>query len=159
MLVDEFQDVSAAQFQLLTALVGPEGGSVTAVGDDDQSIYSFQVEWNAPMFTSPPSLIPGAAAVANAAGFKGPTAKIAALLCSAALSAKHQLMFVAFNYRAPANASIAICCSFYFIFKKEFLLDGTHVWVLCGCLRRRRAFCWSVNATLLGRVRGQLPAV
>jgi DNA helicase-2/ATP-dependent DNA helicase PcrA len=42
-LVDEFQDVSTPQFSFLKALIGPENGSVTAVGDDDQSIYSFQV--------------------------------------------------------------------------------------------------------------------
>jgi len=42
-LVDEFQDVSGPQFAFLKALVGPESGRVTVVGDDDQSIYGFQV--------------------------------------------------------------------------------------------------------------------
>lgn len=43
--VDEFQDVSPAQFRLLSALVdgarGRETATLCAVGDDDQSIYGF----------------------------------------------------------------------------------------------------------------------
>ena len=41
-LVDEFQDTSHTQFQLLTLLAG-EAGRITVVGDDDQAIYGFQV--------------------------------------------------------------------------------------------------------------------
>jgi ATP-dependent DNA helicase Rep len=40
-LVDEYQDTSAAQYRLLTQLVG-ELGAFTAVGDDDQSIYGWR---------------------------------------------------------------------------------------------------------------------
>ncbi|MFP4335918.1 MAG: ATP-dependent helicase [Wenzhouxiangella sp.] len=41
LLVDEYQDTSAAQYRLLTRLVG-EVGAFTAVGDDDQSIYGWR---------------------------------------------------------------------------------------------------------------------
>ncbi len=44
-LVDEFQDTNAAQYQWLRALAAPsEGGTATlcCVGDDDQSIYSWR---------------------------------------------------------------------------------------------------------------------
>lgn len=40
-LVDEFQDTNRAQFELLKLLAG-ENGNLTAVGDDDQSIYAFR---------------------------------------------------------------------------------------------------------------------
>ncbi|MGK7294615.1 MAG: ATP-dependent helicase, partial [Candidatus Wenzhouxiangella sp. M2_3B_020] len=40
-LVDEYQDTSAAQYRLLRKLSG-EGGTFTAVGDDDQSIYGWR---------------------------------------------------------------------------------------------------------------------
>jgi ATP-dependent DNA helicase Rep len=40
-LVDEYQDTNAVQYELLKALVG-ERGSFTAVGDDDQSIYGWR---------------------------------------------------------------------------------------------------------------------
>lgn len=40
-LVDEYQDSNAAQFELLKELVGPET-YLCVVGDDDQSIYSFR---------------------------------------------------------------------------------------------------------------------
>jgi ATP-dependent DNA helicase Rep len=40
-LVDEYQDTNAVQYELLKALVGPEG-IFTAVGDDDQSIYGWR---------------------------------------------------------------------------------------------------------------------
>lgn len=40
-LVDEYQDSNVAQFQLLSALAGPET-YVCVVGDDDQSIYKFR---------------------------------------------------------------------------------------------------------------------
>jgi superfamily I DNA/RNA helicase len=39
--VDEYQDVDAAQYDLLRALV-PPGGNLCAIGDPDQSIYSFR---------------------------------------------------------------------------------------------------------------------
>ncbi len=39
-LVDEFQDVNWAQYQLVQLLSG--GGQLTVVGDDDQSIYAFR---------------------------------------------------------------------------------------------------------------------
>jgi len=43
LLVDEVQDTNAVQYELLKALVGPEGGTpFTAVGDDDQSIYGWR---------------------------------------------------------------------------------------------------------------------
>ena len=41
MLVDEFQDTSAAQYDLMKLLVGPSG-NICVVGDDDQSIYSWR---------------------------------------------------------------------------------------------------------------------
>ncbi len=40
-LVDEYQDTNAVQYELLKALVGDEG-IFTAVGDDDQSIYGWR---------------------------------------------------------------------------------------------------------------------
>ncbi|GAB4121025.1 MAG: UvrD-helicase domain-containing protein [Rubrivivax sp.] len=40
-LVDEVQDTNAVQYELLKALVGPDG-VFTAVGDDDQSIYGWR---------------------------------------------------------------------------------------------------------------------
>jgi superfamily I DNA/RNA helicase len=40
-LVDEYQDVDASQYALLRALV-PADGSLFAIGDPDQSIYSFR---------------------------------------------------------------------------------------------------------------------
>jgi ATP-dependent DNA helicase Rep len=40
-LVDEYQDTNAVQYELLKALVGPQG-VFTAVGDDDQSIYGWR---------------------------------------------------------------------------------------------------------------------
>jgi len=43
-LVDEYQDTNAVQYELLKALVGERGpnGQFTAVGDDDQSIYGWR---------------------------------------------------------------------------------------------------------------------
>ncbi|GAB1388188.1 UvrD-helicase domain-containing protein [Rubrivivax sp.] len=42
-LVDEYQDTNAVQYELLKALVGGPGGTpFTAVGDDDQSIYGWR---------------------------------------------------------------------------------------------------------------------
>lgn len=41
LLVDEYQDTNAAQYQLVTQLVGL-GGKLTVVGDDDQSIYAWR---------------------------------------------------------------------------------------------------------------------
>jgi ATP-dependent DNA helicase Rep len=40
-LIDEYQDTNAAQYDLLKRLVGPTG-HFTAVGDDDQSIYGWR---------------------------------------------------------------------------------------------------------------------
>ena len=40
-LVDEYQDVNAAQYRLVATLAGYHG-NVTVVGDDDQSIYSWR---------------------------------------------------------------------------------------------------------------------
>jgi len=43
LLVDEYQDTNAAQYQLVKTLVGgSEGKGLTAVGDDDQSIYAWR---------------------------------------------------------------------------------------------------------------------
>jgi ATP-dependent DNA helicase Rep len=42
-LVDEYQDTNAVQYELLQALVGPaQNAMFTAVGDDDQSIYGWR---------------------------------------------------------------------------------------------------------------------
>jgi ATP-dependent DNA helicase Rep len=43
-LVDEYQDTNAVQYELLKALVGSDEGATpfTAVGDDDQSIYGWR---------------------------------------------------------------------------------------------------------------------
>lgn len=44
-LVDEFQDTNVAQYRFLRALTGPGDGEpagITAVGDDDQAIYSWR---------------------------------------------------------------------------------------------------------------------
>ena len=41
MLVDEYQDTNAVQYELLKLLAG-EAGTFTAVGDDDQSIYGWR---------------------------------------------------------------------------------------------------------------------
>ncbi|HEV7165543.1 MAG TPA: UvrD-helicase domain-containing protein [Gammaproteobacteria bacterium] len=41
LLVDEYQDTNAAQYRLLKLLAGPRA-AFTAVGDDDQSIYSWR---------------------------------------------------------------------------------------------------------------------
>ena len=40
-LIDEYQDTNATQYEVLKALVG-ERGHLTAVGDDDQSIYGWR---------------------------------------------------------------------------------------------------------------------
>ena len=43
MLVDEYQDTNAAQYNLVKTLVeGSQGNGLTAVGDDDQSIYAWR---------------------------------------------------------------------------------------------------------------------
>lgn len=42
LLVDEFQDVSEAQFELLRLLVGMAGNTLTVIGDEDQSLYSWR---------------------------------------------------------------------------------------------------------------------
>ena len=43
MLVDEYQDTNAAQYTLVKTLVGGSNGNgLTAVGDDDQSIYAWR---------------------------------------------------------------------------------------------------------------------
>lgn len=41
LLVDEYQDTNGSQFELMKLLVGPTG-NITAVGDDDQSIYAWR---------------------------------------------------------------------------------------------------------------------
>ena len=41
LMVDEYQDTNATQYELMKLLVGPQG-SFTAVGDDDQSIYGWR---------------------------------------------------------------------------------------------------------------------
>lgn len=42
-IVDEYQDISPAQYRLLTCLVGAdEGNTLCAVGDSDQAIYAFR---------------------------------------------------------------------------------------------------------------------
>jgi ATP-dependent DNA helicase Rep len=41
LLVDEYQDTNAGQYQLVRMLTGPRG-ALTAVGDDDQSVYAWR---------------------------------------------------------------------------------------------------------------------
>lgn len=41
-LVDEYQDLNSCDLQTIRTLVERSGGSITAAGDDDQSIYSFR---------------------------------------------------------------------------------------------------------------------
>lgn len=41
-LVDEFQDVSEAQFELLRLLAGDDGAGLSVIGDEDQSLYSWR---------------------------------------------------------------------------------------------------------------------
>ncbi|MBN8867340.1 MAG: ATP-dependent helicase [Solirubrobacterales bacterium] len=41
-LVDEFQDVSEAQFELLRMLIGETGAGLSVIGDEDQSLYSWR---------------------------------------------------------------------------------------------------------------------
>ena len=41
LLVDEFQDTSSLQLKLISLLLG-DRSSITVVGDDDQTIYSFR---------------------------------------------------------------------------------------------------------------------
>lgn len=41
LLVDEYQDTNSAQYELIRLLVGVSGG-LTAVGDDDQSVYAWR---------------------------------------------------------------------------------------------------------------------
>jgi len=42
LLVDEYQDINAAQFELIRLLAGPDASGLYATGDDNQSIYSFR---------------------------------------------------------------------------------------------------------------------
>ncbi len=42
LVIDEFQDTNPNQYELIRLLVDPEAGAVTAVGDDDQSVYSWR---------------------------------------------------------------------------------------------------------------------
>ncbi|MEX1082172.1 MAG: UvrD-helicase domain-containing protein [Halofilum sp. (in: g-proteobacteria)] len=41
LLVDEYQDTNSAQYELIRLLIGVNGG-LTAVGDDDQSVYAWR---------------------------------------------------------------------------------------------------------------------
>ena len=41
LLIDEFQDLNAAQYRLVLQLAG-EGAGLMAIGDPDQAIYSFR---------------------------------------------------------------------------------------------------------------------
>ncbi len=40
--VDEYQDIDAAQYELLTLLVRPDGSGLSVIGDPDQAIYGFR---------------------------------------------------------------------------------------------------------------------
>jgi DNA helicase II / ATP-dependent DNA helicase PcrA len=42
LLVDEFQDVNRAQYELVRLLSGPEGRGLFVIGDPDQAIYGFR---------------------------------------------------------------------------------------------------------------------
>ncbi len=42
LLVDEFQDVNRAQYELVRLLSGPEGSGLFVIGDPDQAIYGFR---------------------------------------------------------------------------------------------------------------------
>lgn len=42
LLVDEFQDIGTGKVELIQSLTGPDGAKLFAVGDDWQSIFSFQ---------------------------------------------------------------------------------------------------------------------
>jgi uncharacterized protein (TIGR00375 family) len=61
--VDEFQDVDARQYRLLTLLAPPPGGNLCAIGDPHQAIYGFRGA-DATCFERLRADYPGAAAVA-----------------------------------------------------------------------------------------------
>jgi len=42
LLVDEFQDVNRAQYEMVTVLACPDGAGLFAIGDPDQAIYGFR---------------------------------------------------------------------------------------------------------------------
>jgi superfamily I DNA/RNA helicase len=50
--VDEYQDVDATQYELLRQLVPPDG-NLCAIGDPDQSIYSFRARTSGTSCASP----------------------------------------------------------------------------------------------------------
>ncbi len=61
-LVDEYQDTNLVQAEILRALK-PDGGGVTVVGDDAQSIYSFRAAEVENILSFPDQYMPAAAVV------------------------------------------------------------------------------------------------
>jgi DNA helicase-2/ATP-dependent DNA helicase PcrA len=141
-LVDEFQDTNAIQYQWLTLLAGP-GGLPFAVGDDDQSIYRwrgarienlnqfrrdfpaaalFKLEQN---YRSTGTILKAAnALIANNQGRLGKT------LWTSGADGERIRVYAAFNERDEA----------------DFVVNRIREWVAQGGTRRETAILYRSNA-------------